>query len=395
MREASLGAVAPAAGRSLAGPAAVLGFATAVVVTTEFIVVGLLPEMARDLKVSVAEAGRFVSWFALASALLGPPLTIIASRLQPHRMLAAAMLPFALGNLGAALLPSYPMIVAVRVVEGATLPVLVSIGSAVIAQLAGQGREGQAVALVYFGVVFAIVVAVPGGVIVADHGGWPASFVSLAILAAIATALLGAAFPRLETSEAASMKAQSRIMRRPVFQAHLLLSALLFAAMFAAYSYLAAFLEEVAGFDGRGIATTLMGFGIAGVIGNWLAGRVVDRGPTAASAGVAALLMLAMAGVALASGRLLPLLPLLAVWGAAHTAAFLVCQVRVMLAAPVAPAFASSLNIAACNLGIAAGAEAGGWIVDKHDVGAVGYAGAALAALALVMALAMTRLGQR
>jgi MFS transporter, DHA1 family, inner membrane transport protein len=394
-RASSLTAAVPAAGRSLAGPAAVLGFATAVVVTTEFIVVGLLPEMARDLEVSVAEAGRFVSWFALASALLGPPLTIIASRLQPHRMLAAAMLPFALGNLGAALLPSYPMIVAVRVVEGATLPVLVSIGSAVIAQLAGQGREGQAVALVYFGVVFAIVVAVPGGVIVADHGGWPASFLSLAILAAIATALLGVAFPRLETSEAASMKAQARIMRRPIVQAHLLVSAILFAAMFAAYSYLAAFLEEVAGFDGRGIAATLMGFGTAGVIGNWLAGRVVDRGPTAASAGVAALLMLAMAAVSLVGGRLVLLLPLLAVWGAAHTAAFLLCQVRVMLAAPVAPAFASSLNIAACNLGIAGGAEAGGWIVDGYGIGAVGYAGAALAALALVMALAMTRLGQR
>ena len=124
-----------------------------------------------------------------------------------------------------------------------------------------------------------------------------------------------------------------------------------------------------------------MGFGIAGVIGNWIAGRVVDRGPTAASAGVAFVLMLAMAGASLAGGEVMLLLPLLAVWGAAHTAAFLVCQVRVMLAAPTAPAFASSLNIAACNLGIAAGAEAGGWVVDQHGIGAAGYGGGALAAL--------------
>jgi predicted MFS family arabinose efflux permease len=178
-------------------------------------------------------------------------------------------------------------------------------------------------------------------------------------------------------------------------QAHLALSALLFAAMFAAYSYLAAFLETIAGFDGGRIAAALMGFGIAGVLGNWLAGRVVDRRPTAASAGVAALLMLAMAAVSLAGDRLLPLVALLAVWGAAHTAAFLLCQVRVMLAAPIAPAFASSLNIAACNLGIAAGAEAGGWIVGQHGIGAVGYGGGALAGLALAMALAMARLGQR
>jgi MFS transporter, DHA1 family, inner membrane transport protein len=99
--------------------------------------------------------------------------------------------------------------------------------------------------------------------------------------------------------------------------------------------------------------------------------------------------------VSLAGGRLLPLLPLLALWGAAHTGAFLLCQVRVMLAAPGAPAFASSLNIAACNVGIAAGAEAGGWIVDQHGIGAIGFGAAVLAAVALAIAVATARLGAR
>jgi predicted MFS family arabinose efflux permease len=384
----------PALAQSLAGPAAMVAFATAVVVTTEFIVVGLLPEMARDLDVGVVEAGRFVSWFALASALLGPPLTIAASRTEPRRVLAAGLWAFALGNLAAALAPGYSLILAVRVVQGAALPALVSVGSVAIAKLAGPGQEGRAVALVYLGVVVALVLAVPGGVVLAEHGGWRTSFLCLALLAAVAAVILGA-FPRLGASGSASIAAQALILRRPMVQAHLALSALLFAAMFAAYSYLAAFLETVAGFDGRRIAAALMGFGIAGVLGNWLAGRVVDRGPTAASAGVAFVLMLAMAAVSLAGDRLLPLVALLAVWGAAHTAAFLLCQVRVMLAAPIAPAFASSLNIAACNLGIAAGAEAGGWIVGQHGIGAVGYGGGALAGLALAMALAMARLGQR
>ena len=393
-RARSLGTAAPAAAGSLAGPAAVIAFATAVVVTTEFIVVGVLPEMARDLEVGVVEAGRLVSWFALGSALLGPPLTIAASRMQPRQVVAAGLWAFALGNLGAALMPSYPLILGVRVVQGAVLPALVSVGSVAIAKLAGPGQEGRAVALVYLGVVVALVLAVPGGVVLAEHGGWRTSFLCLALLAALAAALVGTAFPRL-TPTPASIAAQAQIMRRPMLQAHLGLSALLFAAMFAAYSYLAAFLETVAGFDGARIAAALMGFGIAGVIGNWIAGRVVDRGPTAASAGVAFVLMLAMAGASLAGGEVMLLLPLLAVWGAAHTAAFLVCQVRVMLAAPTAPAFASSLNIAACNLGIAAGAEAGGWVVDQHGIGAAGYGGGALAALALAMALAMARLGQR
>jgi DHA1 family inner membrane transport protein len=388
-------ASAPAPERSLTGPATMLAFATAVVVTTEFIVVGLLPEMARDLDISVAEAGRFVSWFALSSAILGPPLTIVASRMEPRRVVAVALLAFALGNLAATLAPRYPVIAAVRVIQGAALPVLVSVGSAAIARLAGHGREGRAVALVYVGVVIALVLAVPAGVVLADHGGWPMSFVSLAILAAIATVVLGTAFPRLATSGVASIKAQAMILRRPVVQAHLLLSAVLFAAMFAAYSYLAAFLETIAGFDGRRIAAALMGFGIAGIFGNWIAGRVVDRAPAAASAGVAIVLMCAMAAVSLAGGRLPLLLPLLAVWGAAHTAAFLLCQVRTMLAAPGAPAFASSLNIAAANVGIAAGAEAGGWVVDVHGIGAIGFGAAALAGLALALAIVVPRLGGR
>jgi predicted MFS family arabinose efflux permease len=385
-----LAAAAPAAGRSLAGPAAMLAFATAVVVTTEFIVVGLLPAMTRDLDIGMVEAGRFVSWFALASALLGPPLTIAASRAPPRRVVAAALCVFALGNV-AATLPSYPMILAVRVVQGATLPVLVSVGSVALADLAGPGREGRAVALVYLGVVVALVLAVPAGVIVAEHGGWRLSFLCLALLAAVAAALVGTGFPRLTTAAPASIATQAQIMRQPMVQAHLALSALLFAAMFAAYSYLAAFLETVAGFDGERIAVALMGFGGAGVLGNWIAGRVVDRGPTAASAGVALVLMLAMAAVSLAGGSLALLLPLLAVWGAAHTATFLLCQVRVMLAAPGAPAFAASLNIAACNLGIAAGAAAGGWVAAGHGIAAVGHAGAALAAGALALAIALAR----
>jgi MFS transporter, DHA1 family, inner membrane transport protein len=387
-------AEAPSA-RSSAAPAVMLAFATAIVMTTEFMVVGLLPEMARDLDISIVEAGHFVSWFALSSAILGPPLTIVASSSEPRRVLAAVLLAFALGNFAATLEPSYAVIVVVRVIQGAALPVLVSIGSAAIAELAGRGREGQAVAHVYIGVAVAIVLAVPAGVVLADYGGWPISFVSLAVLAAVATAVLGTAFPRLETSGLASMHAQAMILRRPAVLIHLLLSAILFTAMFAAYTYLAALLEAIAGFDGRRIAGALMGFGIAGLLGNWMAGRVADRGATAATAGVAFVLMLAMAAVSLVGGRLILLLPLLAVWGAAHTAAFLLCQVRVMLVAPSAPAFASSLNISAGNVGIAAGAVAGGWIVDHYGIGAVGFGGAALAASVLAIAVAVQRVGGR
>jgi predicted MFS family arabinose efflux permease len=133
-----------------------------------------------------------------------------------------------------------------------------------------------------------------------------------------------------------------------------------------------------------------MGFGLAGVFGNWVAGRMVDRDPLAATAWVAFALMLAMAGVAPAGQRLWTLLvPVVGLCGAAHMAAFVISQVRVMRAAREAPAFAMSLNISVCNLGIGLGATLGGRIVDLYGVGAVGYGGATAAGAALLIAIAI------
>jgi DHA1 family inner membrane transport protein len=373
--------------RSLTGAIVILAYAVGVIVATEFIVVGLLPVMARDLDVTLSGAGWFVTWFALSSAILGPILTIAVNRTEPRRVLVTALLAFGLGNIVVAVVPNYIAITAIRIVQGAALPVFISIANVAIARLAGPGREGGAIALLNIGVVVGLVLGVPGGVVLADYSGWPTSFACLAILAMIATVVVGATFPRLGNAGLASIRSQAMIVRRSLFQAHLLLSAVLFTAMFAGYTYLAAFLELVAGFDGQGVAQALAGFGVAGLFGNWVAGRVVDRGPTAATAGVAFALTLTMTAVSLAGSTLRLLLLLLAFWGATHAAAFVVCQVRVLLAGATAPAFASALNISACNVGIAAGAIAGGWVVKRCGIESIGFGSAGLAVLALVIAV--------
>ncbi|MPZ19285.1 MAG: MFS transporter [Luteitalea sp.] len=164
---------------SLNATTALFAFAVAVVVTTEFIVVGLVPMIARDLAISLSESGRLVTWFALSSAFLGPPLTIGVSKLEARPVLVVALLIFGLGGLAATVIPSYPILVAVRVVQGAALPVFVSVGSAAIARIAGPGRDGRALALINVGVIVGAVLAMPAGVLLADRAGWSASFVGL------------------------------------------------------------------------------------------------------------------------------------------------------------------------------------------------------------------------
>ncbi|NZA27177.1 MFS transporter [Luteimonas sp. SJ-92] len=364
-----------------------LAFAAMVAVTTEFIVVGLLPQMARDLGLPIASAGTLVSGFALAAALFGAPLTLLGARLAPHRVLATVMLCFAAGNLAIAIWPGYPLVLAVRVVEGAGLPVLISVGSAAAARLAAAGQAGRAVAGLYFGVAAAIALAIPAGVLLADCIGWRGSFAALALAAAGAAAWLVTAFPRLQASASGPILAQAAILRQSRFALHLLLSACLTAATFSAYSYLAAWLHVVAGYGSAGIALALMGFGAMGVPGTWIAGRLAERGPVAASLGAALLLVPILAGLTLAGPDPRLLAPLLAAWGMTQAAVLLLCQVRTMLAAPAAPAFAGALNLSACNLGIAAGAIAGGWTITRFGIGALGLTAAALACCAVAVAV--------
>jgi len=372
---------------SLAAPVTMLGAANAVVVTIEFIVIGLLPLMARDLGISIPEAGGFVAWFALSAAVVGPVLTMAVSRFEPRHILCVTLLVFGLGNIVAVMLPGYAALLAVRIVQGALLPTFVSVGNAAIARLAGPGRDGRAIAWVNLGLVGAIVLAVPAGVVAANQAGWTATFFGLAVLALVAATFFAVAFPRLANDHQPSVTAQGAILRQPVFLMHLLLSGILFTAMFAAYSYLADFLETVAGFSGEQIGPVLFGFGLAGLAGNMIAGYAVDRWMMAATTAVAVILAVTNVAISFFGNQLVGLLPLLAVWGVAHMAAFVLCQVRVMRAGAAAPAFASSLNIAICNVGIACGAALGGWIVQHYGIANIGIGSGALAVCACTIAL--------
>lgn len=367
-----------------------LAFTMFVIVTTEFVVVGLLPAMAKDLNLSLAETGWFVTWFALAAALLGPPLTMLAGRCDTRRVLITTAIVFAAGNLAIALAPHYSIVAAVRLLQGCALPAAASVAVVAATRLVGVEREGWAVSRVNIGVVTATVLGVPAGAMAADYAGWPASFAGLALLGLLSAGFVAAWFPRMEIAKQPSMLTEVSLLWRLDFLMHLLLSCILFAGMFAGYTYIAALLGAEANLDGTTLGWALMGFGLAGAFGNWIAGRVADRDPLAATAWVTFVLAFAMAVVAPVGESLSSLLGLIiGLWGAAHMAAFVITQVRVMSAGREAAAFALSLNISVCNLGIGVGATLGGRIVDHYGVGAVGYVGAATATAALLMAIVM------
>ncbi|OLS58931.1 MFS transporter [Pseudomonas putida] len=373
-------------------PILLLAAAGFTVLTTEFLIVGLLPGIARDLDVSIPQAGLLVTLFAFTVAAFGPFLTAWCARFERKRLFVGVLLLFAASNLLAALAPNYWVMALARLIPALGLPVFWSLASETAVDIVGPAYAGRAISKISFGVVCAMVFGIPLGTLLGDAWGWRVAFGLLALLALAKALLLWGFLPHTpRKSESTSLRSQFSVLRGRLLQGHVLLSVLVFSGMFTAYTYLADLLERLAGFDGKLVGWYLMGFGAVGLIGNSLGGRAVDRHPLLASAGFSSLLVIALLVVVPAIQSPLGLILALALWGLSQAALFLVSHVRVIKAAPSAAAFGASLNIAGGNLGIGLGAVIGGQVIDHLGLGSVGYVAALLIGLAVALALWLSR----
>jgi len=363
-----------------------------IIVTTEFLIVGLLPALARDLNISIALAGQVVTLFAFTVMLFGPVLTARLAHVPRKQLFTVILLVFAASNVLAALSTNIWMMAVARFIPALGLPVFWGTASETAGQLAGPGNEGKAVSKVYLGISAALVFGVPLGTVAADSIGWRGSFWVLAGVSLLIALLMHWRMPALPASPKADQAApQTAILRQPRFLAHVLLSVVAFTAMFTAYTYLADLLERLAGIPPSQVGWWLMGFGAVGMLGNQWGGSLVDRRPLGAMVLFLLVMGAGMLAVVPLAANHLGLVAALVAWGIGYTALFPVCQVRVMQAGGSAQALAASLNISAANAGIGLGAIVGGVGIRDYGVGSVGVIATALAAVAVVIALLMMR----
>ena len=337
-------------------PILLLSAAGFTVLTTEFIIVGLLPSIARDLDVSVPQAGLLVTLFAFTVAALGPFLTAYFARFERKRLFIGILLMFAFANTVAALAPTIWVMAFARLLPALGLPVFWALASETAVDIVGPDYAGRAIAKIGFGIVCATVFGIPVGTLISDAWGWRSAFGILAVVALAKALLLWIYLPSTRVVKAAvTLRSQFAMLRSPLMIGHVVLSVLVFSGMFTAYTYLADILERLAGFDGTLVGWCLMGFGAVGLIGNSLGGRMVDRHPLIASMVFCAFMIGGMVALVPSIHSTLGLAAALGVWGVTQAALFLVSHVRLMKVAPHAPAFAASLNIAGANLGIGPG----------------------------------------
>ncbi|NWA24009.1 MFS transporter [Pseudomonas gingeri] len=371
-------------------PILLLSAAGFTVLTTEFVIVGLLPSISRDLDISIPQAGLLVTLFAFTVAAFGPFLTAYFSRFERRRLFITILVMFGLANTLAALAPNIGVMAIARLLPALGLPVFWALASETAVDIVGPDYAGRAIEKIGFGIVCATVFGIPVGTLISDAWGWRSAFAILAVVALVKALLLWRYLPATRLHlEQVSLRSQFGILRRPLMIGHVLLSILVFCGMFTAYTYLADILERLAGFNGTVVGWCLMGFGAVGLIGNSLGGRMVDRHPLIASMVFCAFMIGGMVALVPSIHSTLGLAAAMGVWGVTQAALFLVSHVRLMKVAPHAPAFAASLNIAGANLGIGLGALVGGRVIDNLGLGSLGFAAAGFILLSILLALAL------
>lgn len=374
---------------------AILAVAAFVIVTTEYLIVGLLPALARDLGISISAAGQLVTLFAFTVMLFGPVLTALLSHIERKRLFVAILLIFAASNALAALAPNVWILALARFIPALVLPVFWGTASETAGHLVGPQRAGRAVSQVYLGISAALLFGIPLGTLAADAFGWRGTFWMLAGLSLVMALALSVFMPTVARPQRLRLGEQTRILKDTRFVANVLLSVVVFTAMFTAYTYLADLLERIVGVAPAHVGWWLMGFGAIGLAGNWLGGCFVDRNPLGATTAFSLLLGLGMAATVPLAGIPILLAFALAFWGIAYTALFPICQVRVMKSASHAQALAGTLNVSAANAGTGLGAIIGGLVIPRWGLGSIGYVAAGIAAIALLMAVWIACLRQQ
>jgi len=347
---------------------------------TEFVIMGLLLDVGQDLHVSIAAAGLLISGYALGVVVGAPLLTALTARLPRKSVLIGLMAIFTLGNLACALAPTYELLMAARLLTALAHGTFFGVGSVVATTLVPPSKKASAVAVMFTGLTVANILGVPFGTWLGQAYGWRTTFWAVTVVGLVAMLVIAALVPKDRAApEASDWRADLRaIARRPVLIG-LGMTVLGYAGVFAIFTYIAPALTTITGFAESAVSPILLVFGAGLVAGNLLGGRLADRNLTGAVIATLVALTVTLGLMTLALDSKIAAVIFTGLLGATAFATVAPLQVWVLQKAEGAgQSLASSLNIAAFNLGNAIGAWAGG-VTIEHGPG--------LAALPLVAAL--------
>jgi len=357
------------------------------VITTEFGVIGILPQIADYYKISIDRAGMLLSIFALVIALSGPFMTLLVSGFDRKKILFLAILMFLVSGLISSLSPPFWLLMLVRVIPAFLQPVYIATALSVAVTKGDEKQKNELMSIVFSGIAIAMVSTVPFATWVASKLSWEYSFMVQSLVSVIALIAIYFFLPGLPVTTKKSYGDQVKILTQPTFIVSTAMNFFMIAAWFSIYSYFAEYLNKEKGLGNTDVSYMLFIFGVIGVIANRISGKMLNKNVTTTTAFFLSGTIVVPILLYFSGNNLLILTAVIIVWGFLYSPSFLNASTYMISSAPHALEFANSLATSFGNLGVTLGTTVAGWVITKKGVEFIPWLTLTFGVLAFLMIL--------
>ncbi|MDO7743416.1 MAG: MFS transporter, partial [Pedobacter sp.] len=331
------------------------------IISTEFGVIGILPQIAEHYGINIETAGYLLSAFALTIAITGPFMVLYASKFDRKKVMLFGIAMFFVSNVLSAFAPPFWLLMTIRVLPAFLQPVFISTAIAVAIKDMPETTHHRLMSIVIGGIALAQVTVIPFVTFMAAHYGWEISFAIQGIISLLAVTAIYFLMPSMPVKVPKSFSSQLSILRRKTFVISTMMNVFLIAAWFSTYSYFADYLAKVKGLSGEQISYMLLLFGVMGVISNFLAGRLLGKSLVKTTVIFLLGTLILPFLLSYSNTSLLSVSLIVAFWGMMYGPCFLTAIAYMVSCAPDAKEFANSLQTSFGNLGVSAGTAISGW----------------------------------
>ena len=343
-----------------------LGFLA--VITTEFGIIGILPEIATHYQISIDKAGYLLSAFALIIAVTGPFMTLFTSGFDRKKVMLAAISVFLVTGIVSSFSPPFWLLMLVRILPAFLQPVYIATALSVAVSQADKKRENELMSIVFSGVAIAMVTTVPFATWLASLWSWEYSFRVQAVVSFVALTAIYFVLPKMPVKEKKTYGSQLKILSKPTFIISTLMNFFMITAWFSTYSYFAEYLNKAKGMDATMISYMLFLFGVVGVFANWIAGKMLNKNIAKTTAFFLSGTILIPILLYFSDGNTIATMIVIGIWGFLYSPSFLNASTYMISSVPGSLEFANSLATSFGNLGVTLGTTIGGWIIITRGV---------------------------
>ncbi|PYF77230.1 MFS transporter [Pedobacter nutrimenti] len=365
------------------------------IISTEFGVIGILPQIAAHYHITIDKAGLLLSAFALVIALTGPFMTLVTSGYDRKKLMYSAIAVFLITGVVSAMAPPFWLLVLVRILPAFLQPVYISNAIAAAVSSGHKKQEHQLMGIVLGGIAISMVTTVPFATYIASIFTWKASFIVQTFISAMAFIAILKFMPPMPSQQKKSFGSQLKILRIPAFLISVAMNFFMISAWFSTYSYFADYLGKAKEMDPQMVSYMLFLFGLTGIVSNWVAGKMLGKSIPKTTAFFLTGTILIPIALFYSGANTWTTIAVIALWGFMYAPCFLNAAAYMISAAPGALEFANSLAVSFGNLGVTTGTFLSGLVIARQGIVFAPWVGMCFGILALLMILLRTQMEKR